>query len=70
MHSTGRLSAKGSADAQDWAAKRKEQMERARQLKEERKSGGLSSASNSGSVFKNTAMDSVHRRKNSVNGRS
>ena len=45
-------------------------MERARQLKEERKSGGLSSASGTGSVFKNAAQDSVHRRKNSVNGRS
>jgi len=55
MNSTGRLSAKGSQDAADWAAKRKEKMERARLLKEERKSGGISSASASGSVFKNAA---------------
>lgn len=71
MNSTGRLSQKASNDAADWAARRKEQMERARLLKEERKSGGLSSASGGGSVFKNAGQDFVHRnRKNSINGRS
>ena len=39
MNSTGGLSQKGSSDAKDWALKRKEQMERAKQLREERKYG-------------------------------
>ena len=70
MNSTGRLSAKGSSDAAEWAAKRKQQMERARQLKEERKSGGLSSASGGGSVFKNAGQDFVHRNRKNTTTRS
>ena len=53
MNSTGRLSAKGSSDASEWARKRQEQMERAKQLREERKNGSVSASSASGSVFKN-----------------
>ena len=52
------MSSKASTDAAEWAQKRKEKMERALQLKEERKSGGLSSQ---GSVFKSAAQDTVHR---------
>ena len=45
-------------------------MERAKQLREERKNGSVS-ASSSGSVFKNAGQDTVHRqRQNSFNGRS
>ena len=68
MNSTGRLSHKGSSDAAEWAAKKKEQMERARQLREERKNGVAGGHNTSGSVFKNAGADFVHR--NASNGRS
>lgn len=60
MNSTGRLSQKGSSDANDWAAKRKEQMERAKQLREERKNGVTNAHNTSGSVFKNAGENFVH----------
>ena len=58
MNSTGRLSHKGSNDAADYAAKRKAQMERAKQLREERKNGGVGS-SQSSSVFKSVGQDFI-----------
>lgn len=59
MNSTGRLSQKGSVDAAEYARNRKEKMERARMLREERKTGVSSSASSS--VFKAAGERSVHR---------
>ena len=67
MNSTGRLSSKASNDAAEWALKRKEQMERARAIREERKSGGIGGSASS-SVFKNVGQEFVHRQ--SSNGRS
>ena len=60
MNSTGRLSHKGSSEAAQYAQKRQEQIERARQLREERKNGGIGSSSSS-SVFKSAGHDSLHR---------
>jgi len=44
--------------ANEWALKRKEQMERARLLREERKSGGGGA---SGNLLKNAGAEFVHR---------
>ena len=67
MNSTGRLSNKASSDAADYAAKRKQQMERAKQLREERKNGGVG-ASTSSNVFKSAGQDFI--RQGSTNSRS
>ena len=61
MNSTGNLSHKASSGAAEYAAKRKEQMERAKQLREERKNGVSGGHNTSGSVFKNAGADFVHR---------
>ena len=66
MNSTGGLSSaqRGSMNANEWAQKRKEQMEKARILRDERKAG------NSGSnALKSMGQDMIHRT-NSNNGRS
>ena len=68
MNSTGRLTNKGSVDAAEYANKRKMQMERAKQLREERKNGGVGS-SQSSNVFKSAGQDFVHRQ-SSTNSRS
>jgi|Transcript_18574 hypothetical protein len=67
MNSTGRLTQKGSTDAAEYAQKRQAQMERARQMREERKNGVGSSSSSS--VFKNVGHESLHRAA-STNSRS
>ena len=67
MNSTGRLTNKGSNDAADYAQKRKMQMERAKQLREERKNGGVGNSASS-NVFKSAGQDFI--RQGSTNSRS
>lgn len=67
MNSTGGLShaQRSSMNANDWATKRKEQIERARQLRDERKLG----APSANNPLKAMGSDLVHRG-GSNNGRS
>jgi hypothetical protein len=62
MTSRDGSSNRGSVGVQEWAAKRKEQMERARLLREERKSG------QGGTSLKAAGQEFVHRQDS--NGRS
>jgi len=55
---------RGSINANEWADKRKEQIERAKILREERKGN-----SGSGNTLKNNGQEMVHRT-SSTNGRS
>ena len=59
------LNNRGSVNANEWAAKRKEQMDRAQQLRNDRKNG-VSSSSN---TLKGAGQEFVHRA-NSNSGRS
>lgn len=56
---------RASVNANDWAQKRREQVERAKQMREDRKSG-VSSSSN---ALKGAGQEFVHRT-NSNSGRS
>lgn len=58
------LNTRGSMNANEWATKRKEQVERAKQLREERKTG----VSQSSNALKGAGQEFVHR-SNSNSGR-
>jgi hypothetical protein len=59
------LNARGSQSANEWAQKRREQVEKAKMVREERKNGSTSSSN----ALQGAGQEFVHRT-NSNNGRS